>query len=120
LDVLGGLVWTHESYSAIPATSSSALVPAETNSFAALDFGQQYTQKFGKASIFTEQAYLFPDLQDTSQFRFTLNSAFSTKINNFLSWQTAFSDVYVTNPPSGTKDNDVVLTTGLGFTFTKK
>jgi putative salt-induced outer membrane protein YdiY len=120
LDVLGGLVWTHESYSAIPATSSSALVPAETNSFAALDFGQQYTQKFGKASIFTEQAYIFPDLQDTSQFRFTLNSAFSTKINNFLSWQTAFSDVYVTNPPSGTKDNDVVLTTGLGFTFTKK
>jgi putative salt-induced outer membrane protein len=120
MDVLGGVVWTHESYSSIPATATTALVPAETNSFAALDFGEQFTQKFGKATTFTEQAYIFPDLQDTSQFRFTLNSGFSTKINNFLSWQTAFSDVYVTNPPSGTKDNDVVLTTGLGFTFTKK
>ncbi len=120
MDVLGGIVWTHESYSAIAATDTTAAVPAETNSFAALDFGEQFTQKFGKASMFTEQAYIFPDLQDTSQFRFTLNSAFSTKINNFLSWQTAFSDVYVTNPPSGTKDNDIVLTTGLGFTFTKK
>ena len=120
MDVLGGAVWTHESYSSSPATSTTAFVPAETNSFAALDFGEQFTQKFGKATTFTEQAYIFPDMQDTSQFRFTLNSGFSTKINNFLSWQTAFSDVYVTNPPSGTKDNDVVLTTGLGFTFTKK
>jgi putative salt-induced outer membrane protein YdiY len=127
MDVLGGIVWTHESYSSFTTaitnpngTPGTMVTKAETNSFAALDFGEQYTQKFGKASLFTEQAYIFPDLQDTSQFRFTLNSAFSTKINNFLSWQTAFSDVYVTNPPSGTKDNDVVLTTGLGFTFTKK
>ena len=124
MDVMGGAVWTHESYSEIPAVTTTTpptpAVPAQTNSFAALDFGEQFTQKFGKATTFTEQAYIFPDMQDTSQFRFTLNSGFSTKINNFLSWQTAFSDVYVTNPPSGTKDNDVVLTTGLGFTFTKK
>ncbi len=127
MDVLGGVVWTHEAYSSFTTTATNSdgtttttTTPAETNSFAALDFGELFTQKFGKASMFTEQAYIFPDLQDTSQFRFTLNSAFSTKINNFLSWQTAFSDVYVTNPPSGTKDNDVILTTGLGFTFSKK
>jgi hypothetical protein len=118
LDVMGGVVFTHESYSTVDTNTPPTA--AETNSFAALDFGEQFTQKFGKATTFTEQAYIFPNLQDTSQFRFTLNSGFSTKINNFLSWQTAFSDVYVTNPPSGTKDNDVVLTTGLGFTFTKK
>jgi len=127
MDVLGGVVWTHEAYSSFKTTTTNAdgtpattTTPAETNSFAALDFGQQFTQKFGKATTFTEQAYIFPDLQDTSQFRFTFNSGFSTKINNFLSWQTVFSDVYVSNPPSGTKDNDIVLTTGLGFTFAKK
>ncbi len=123
-DILGGVVWTHESYSAVPANTSTTpvtpAVPAETNSFAALDFGQQYTRKLGKASVFTEQAYIFPDLADTSQFRFTLNSSLSTKINSWLSWQTAVSDVYVTNPPSGTKDNDLILTTGLGFTFARK
>jgi putative salt-induced outer membrane protein len=121
LDVLGGIVWTHEDYSSVPPVAPSTTpTPAETNSFAALDFGEQYTQKFGKATVFTEQAYIFPNLQDTSQFRATVNSALSTRINNFLSWQTSFSDIYVTNPPAGTKDNDVVLTTGLGFTFTKK
>ena len=120
LDVLGGAVWTHESYGAVAATTTTPLVPATTNSFGALDFGQQFTEKFGKATTFTEQAYIFPDLADTSQFRFTLNSGLSTKISSFLSWQTALSDVYVTNPPSGTKDNDLVLTTGLGFSFTRK
>jgi putative salt-induced outer membrane protein YdiY len=123
-DVLGGVVWTHESYSEIPAVLTTVpptpAVPAATNSFAALDFGQQYSRKLGSNSSFTEQAYVFPDLADTSQFRFTLNSGLSTKINNFLSWQTSFSDIYVTNPPPGTKDNDVILTTGLGFTFTRK
>jgi putative salt-induced outer membrane protein len=123
-DILGGLVWTHENYSTVPAnptaTPPTAAVPPETNSFAALDFGQQYTRKLGAASAFTEQAYIFPDLQDTSQYRFTLNAGLSTKIKSFLSWQTTVSDVYVTNPPMGTKDNDFILTTGLGFTFTRK
>ncbi len=123
-DILGGIVWTHESYTTVPAdptaTPPTAPVPPETNSFAALDFGEQYTRKLGAASAFTEQAYIFPDLQDTSQYRFTLNAGLTTKIKSFLSWQTTISDVYVTNPPMGTKDNDFILTTGLGFTFTRK
>jgi putative salt-induced outer membrane protein len=123
-DVLAGIVWTHESYGTVPAnptaTPPTAAVPPETNSFAALDFGEQYTRKLGAASSFTEQAYIFPDLEDTSQYRFTLNGGLSTKIKSFLSWQTTVSDVYVTNPPMGTKDNDFILTTGLGFTLTRK
>jgi hypothetical protein len=95
-------------------------VSPEMNSFEAINFGQQYTRKLGESSAFTEQAYIFPDLQDTSQYRFTLNSGITTKIKSFLSWQTTISDVYVTNPPAGTKDNDFILTTGLGFTFTRK
>lgn len=121
LDVLGGLVWTHEHYSEVPSsTTGGAPTPPETNSFAALDFGEAYNLKLGANSVFNEQAYIFPDLQDTSQYRFTFNSGISTKIKSFLSWQTTISDVYVTNPPAGTKDNDFILTTGLGFTFTRK
>lgn len=124
MDVLGGLVWTHESYSTVPENDSTTpitpAVPPITNSFAALDIGETYNAKLGAGSIFTEQAYIFPDLQDTSQYRFTLNSGITTKIKSFLSWQTTVSDIYVTNPPAGTKDNDFILTTGLGFTFTRK
>jgi putative salt-induced outer membrane protein len=124
-DVLGGIVWTHENYSSFTTPNATPppvniFTPAETNSFAALDFGEQYTRKLGANSSFTEQAYIFPDLQDTSQYRSTVNASLSTKIKSFLSWQTAISDVYVTNPPTSTKNNDFILTTGLGFTFTRK
>ena len=121
LDVFGGVVWTHENYSAIAATTANPeATPTVTNSFIAADFGEQYTRKLGATSSFTEQAYLFPDLQDTSQFRSTVNAGLSTRINSFLTWQTSFSDVYVTNPQAGTKGNDILLTTGLGISFTRK
>lgn len=124
MDVMGGLVWTHEKYSTVPENDSTTpitpAIPPTTNSFAALDFGETYNAKVGGGSVFTEQAYIFPDLQDTSQYRFTLNTGLTTKIKSFLSWQTTIADVYVTNPPAGTKDNDFILTTGLGFTFTRK
>ena len=118
LDLLGGVVYTHESYS--PQATAVPPVPAEVNSFAALDLGEQYTRKFGPNSSVTEQGFIFPDLSDTSQYRATVNAALSTKIRSFLSWQVAFSDIYVTNPPSGLKDNDVIFTTGVGFNFTRK
>lgn len=121
LDLLAGLVWTHEHYGWVPPVAPSIIpTPPQTNSFAALDFGEQYTRKVGAHSAFTEQAYIFPNLADTSEFRTTANAGFTTRIKSFLNWQTSVSDVYVTNPPTGTKGNDFLLTTGLGFNFTRK
>jgi hypothetical protein len=40
-----------------------------------------------------------------------------TKISKWLGWQNQFSDIYVTNPPTGTKNNDVIFTTGLNIAF---
>jgi hypothetical protein len=118
-DILGGLVWTHENYSAVAATATTPLTPSMVNSFAALDLGEQYTRKLGAASLFTEQAYIYPDLSTLSQYQFTVNSTFSTKIGKMFNWVTTFSDNYTSFPPAGTLDNDVVLTTGLGITLTR-
>jgi len=41
----------------------------------------------------------------------------ATKINKWLAWQTAVSDRYLSNPIPGTKSNDIILTTGLNFSF---
>jgi putative salt-induced outer membrane protein YdiY len=109
LDVLGGLVWTHEKYS-----------PSPTNSFAALDIGEQYSSKFGAASVFTEQATFYPDLQKSGNYQFAFDSTLGTKIWKVLSWQTTFSDRYTSFPPAGTKKNDLILTTGLGITLNRK
>ena len=113
-DVLGGLVWTRETYSATTAS------PSVVNSFAALDLGQQYTRKIGAGSLFTEQAFFFPDLSKTGQYQFNLNSTFSTRIIKLLNWQTSFSDTYTSFPQAGNLSNDLVLTTGLGLSLNRK
>lgn len=108
LDVLGGLVWTREIYS-----------PKPTNNFAALDLGEQYTRKLGTRSVFTEQAYLYPDLSSMGQFQLSVDSTFSTKLGKLFNWQTTFSDRYTSFPPTGTVSNDLILTTGLGLTLAR-
>ncbi len=113
LDVLGGVVWTHENY------SSNAVGPSTANSFPALDLGEVYSRKFGAASLLTEQAYIFPDLSSLSQYQFTFNTTFSTKLGKMFNWVTTYSDNYTTLPPPGTLDNDAVLTTGLGITLSR-
>jgi putative salt-induced outer membrane protein YdiY len=113
-DVLGGIVWTHENY------SSTATVPSTTNSFPALDLGEQYTRKIGVASLFTEQANVYPDLSSLGQVQFTANSTFSTKIGKMFNWVTTFGDNYTSFPPTGTLKNDIVLTTGLGITLARR
>jgi len=113
-DVLGGIVWTHEDY------SSTATAPSTTNSFPALDLGEQYTRKIGAASQFTEQLNVYPDLSSLGQVQLTFNSGFSTKIGKIFNWVTIFGDNYTSFPPAGTLKNDVVLTTGLGVTLARK
>ncbi len=115
LDLLGGAVWTHESYSASPTNNFST-----TNSFAAMDLGEIYMRKLGAGSVLTEQVFFYPDLNQAGQYQLAFDSAFSTKLGKILSWQTAFSDRYTSFPPAGTLSNDVVLTTGLGISLSRR
>jgi putative salt-induced outer membrane protein YdiY len=122
LDFLGGLNYTHETYSngneVTPPTVPPTFVSyGVTNRFAALTLGENLTQKLGKSTVVTQTWYIYPDLQQTSQYRTTFNLATVTKISKWLGWQNSFDDIFVTNPPVGTKTNDLILTTGLNFSF---
>jgi putative salt-induced outer membrane protein len=118
LDVMGGVAWTHENYSAV--TTTEPITPASTNSFAALNLGEQYTWKINASSVLTEQANFFPDMSNLGRIEFNLNSSFTTKIAKMFNWVTTFSDNYTSFPPAGTLNNDLVLTTGLGVTLNRK
>jgi putative salt-induced outer membrane protein YdiY len=114
LDFLAGPNYTREVYSTV------------TNSFLALTLGEELTQKVGATTVVTQKLYFFPDLSSglAGQYHATFNLGTVTKISKWLAWQNAFSDIYVTNPPpqpAGTlplKTNDIILTTGLNFSFT--
>jgi len=123
LDFLAGLNFTHETYSNGPQVTPPTVPPTYTsygvtNKFAALTLGEELTHKLGKNTLVNEKLYFYPDLTQTGNYRGTFDLGLVTKISKWLGWQNQFSDIYVSNPPEGAKKNDVVLTTGLNFSFT--
>jgi putative salt-induced outer membrane protein YdiY len=124
LDFLAGLNYTHETYSngplIVPVTAPPTYTSyGVTNKFAALTLGEELMHKAGKTTVLTEKLYFFPDLSDAGEYRATFDFGTVTKISKWLGWQNQFSDIYVSNPPVGTKKNDLILTTGLNFSFTQ-
>lgn len=122
LDFLGGLNYTHETYSngtlIAPGPPPVYVSYGKTNKFVALTIGEEWDQKFGKSTVLTQTVGFFPDLQQTGEYRFTFNLGTVTKIKKWLGWQNQFSDIDVSNPPVGSKKNDVIFTTGLNIAFT--
>jgi len=105
LDFLGGINYTHENYTAF------------TRNFAALTIGEDLTHKIGKSTVLTQDLNFFPNLNHTGEYRATFDFGTVTKMTHRLGWQNSFSDIYVTNPPPGKRQNDLVLTTGLNLSF---
>ncbi len=125
-DFLGGVNYTHETYSngtEIPPTPPSTAPTGvfqsygKTNRFVALTLGEELDHKFGKSTVLTENSYFYPNLQQTGEYRWTLNVGTVTKISKWLGWQNQFGDIYVSNPPTSAKKNDVIFTTGLNIAF---
>jgi putative salt-induced outer membrane protein len=105
LDFLGGLNYTRESYTTLH------------RNLVALTLGEELMHKLGKSTILNQKLYFFPDLNSLGDYRGTFDFASVTKISKWFGWQNSFADVYVTNPPLGKKQNDVILTTGLNVSF---
>jgi putative salt-induced outer membrane protein len=123
LDLIGGLNYTHETYSNGPPVTPPTVPPTYTsygitNRFAALTLEDDFMRKLGKTTVLTEKLDFYPEITakpGAYQGTFLVNVV--TKVSKWLGWQNQFSDIYVSNPPIGTKRNDVVLTTGLNVTF---
>ncbi len=120
LDFLGGLNYTHETYSNGTMISPGVFESyGKTNRFVALTLGEELNQKLGKSTVLTQNVDFYPDLQQTGEYRFTFNLGTVTKLNKWFGWQNQFGDIYVSNPPAGAKKNDVLFTTGLNISFTR-
>ncbi len=120
LDFLAGGNFTDENYSEPADLTATPPTPAMKviHNYGALTLGEELTHKLGKSTVLTEKLYLYPNLTETGEYRGTFDLGWVTKISKWLGWQNAFSDIYVSNPPEGTKQNDIVITTGLNVSFT--
>lgn len=106
LDFLGGLNYTRESYTTIQ------------RNLIALTIGEELMKKLGASTVLIQKLYAYPDLNESGEYRAVFNFGTTTKLNKWLGWQNTFADTYVTNPPLGARQNDIILTTGLNISFT--
>jgi YD repeat-containing protein len=121
-DVFAGAGYNQEFFSAY--TLPNPTPPPALLSFAAVTqrnaeatVGEQFDTKLGSRSTFSETFNYFPNLSGPSGYRYTFNAVLSTAVNKWLAWQFGLSDNFISNPPTGIKKNDLVLSTGLRLAF---
>lgn len=113
LDLLAGLGYTRESYT---TGLNSNLI---RNLFTAT-VGDEFAYKLGARTTIMQNLYYLPALNDTSNYRVTGNFGITTKLNGWMTANLLFNDRYNSQPVLGNKNNDILFTTGLGFTFGAK
>jgi len=121
-DVYGGIGYNQEFFSAY--TLPNPTPPPATLSFAAVtqrnvsaDVGEEFDTKLGSRSTFSETFNYFPNVTGPSGYRFNFNTTLSTAINKWLGWQFSLSDTDISNPPTGIKKNDLLISTGVRLTL---
>ena len=106
-DVLFGGAFNREFFTTSNRSSAEVLL------------GETLIHKFFASSSFNESLFFYPNLSSTGNYRSTVSLGLVTKLTKVLSWQTSFSDYYLSDPVPGKKSNDLILSTGLRLSFGK-
>jgi putative salt-induced outer membrane protein YdiY len=117
-DLFGGITYDRDSFGAYNTANPAPppvllLIPSSVQNSAEAVFGEEFDTKLSKRTSLTERFSFYPNLSHTGDYRFQLDSTVSTQMKKWLSWQSTFSDRYISYPPVGLKANDLLLSTGL-------
>jgi len=106
LQAFGGAAYNHESFSTGLTRNSAELLA-----------GEELNYKASSRTKFFERFTVYPNISDGGEYRITFDAGLSTKLTRYIDWQLTVSDRYISNPVPGSKGNDLLLTTGLRFSF---
>jgi len=102
LDLLGGLDMSREFFEGNDNDRTSLEA----------QLGQTLTHQLTRRVALTEQLFFFPNLSEGGEYRINFDASLVTDITRRIGWQVTLSDRYLSNPPGGFKQNDLLLTTG--------
>jgi putative salt-induced outer membrane protein YdiY/small nuclear ribonucleoprotein (snRNP)-like protein len=103
LDLLGGIDWNREYFKG----------DLNDRSTAEAQLGQTLSHRFSPRVSLKEQLFFFPNLTDGGTYRINFDASLVTDISRRIGWQLTLSDRYLSDPPPGLQQNDLLLTTGL-------
>jgi len=105
LDLLGGLAMNREYFKGLDNDRTSAEA----------QIGQTLSHQISKRMSLKEQLFVFPNLSDGGEYRVNFDTSLVTDVTRRIGWQLTLSDRYLSNPPFGLKQNDLLLTTGISL-----
>ena len=112
LDLLAGGAYNRESFT--PAAQSGFVRNA-----AEAYLGDDFTYKLTAVTAMYQNLKFFSKVNDPGRFRFNLDVGANTKLAQWLTWNVALSNRYLSTPVPGKQKNDFLYTTGIGFTFAR-
>ncbi|MEP7363720.1 MAG: DUF481 domain-containing protein [Acidobacteriota bacterium] len=110
--LVGGLAWNHEKFG--PADA-----PAFTRNSAEAYWGDDFNYKLNARTSLTHGFRMFNNLSNGGEYRLNFDVGAATQLTKWLNWNVSVSDRYLSNPAAGRKNNDLLYSTGLGFTFAR-
>jgi len=113
LSAVAGIAWNREAFGA----SSSA--GAFTRSSAQGYWGDDFSYKLSSRTSLTQAFRMFNNLSDSGNYRTNFDFGATTRLVRWLNWNIDLSDRYLSNPAPSRKRNDMVYSTGFGFSFVR-
>lgn len=103
LDVFSGASLNRENYSyGAPDRSTGEML-----------VGQDLQYHLNDRTSIGGRMSLFPNLSTPGEYRAVIDTTATTKFTKWIGWQVTVSNTYVTNPPLGTRNNDLLVSTGI-------
>jgi len=103
--VLGGPTYVQEKFFNGLLTQTTQLLIGEV-------LGEQFSKRLRLDHYF----HIYPDLIHGGEYRFDTSAVLAFKLSNRFSVNASLIDLYLSNPPTGEKNN-VTFSTGIGYTF---
>jgi len=104
--VLGGPTYVQEKF----------IHPGNLTQTIELLVGETLGEQFSKRLRLDHYFHIYPDLEHSGQYRFDTSAVLSFKLTNRLLANASLIDLYLSNPPTGEKNN-VTFSAGVGYSF---
>lgn len=92
-------------------------IAAPTNESAEAAIGEKLGLQITSRVRFDQAFDFFPDLEHRSRYHGDASAGFTLKISRRFTANVSAIDQYISIPSPGSKNNNIALTTGLGYTF---
>jgi len=110
--LVAGGAWNRERF-------SQTAVPAFIRKSGEAYWGDDFNYKLNTRTSVVQSFRMFNDLSHTGEDRVNFDVNVVTALKKWLNWNVALSDRYLSNPALGRQKNDLLYTTGIGFSFTR-